>query len=252
MQRSVTSSQAVLVTGGTRGIGQSICQLLLAKGYDVFFTGSSKKTIHQGAAGTGLPLNLSDPLEIESFVKQWDHPLYALINNAGACLTANLGSDNAEDVWWNIIQVNLNSVFHLSNGLLKHIVDKGRIINISSQLGVDGRAGYSAYCASKFALNGLTKVWAKELGARGITVNSICPGWVETDMTMNDIERIASTQGISKDVLYKNICSQLELKRMNKPEEIAELAAYLLSESASGMSGREFLLQTIWNEMQYE
>ncbi len=121
-------------------------------------------------------------------------------------------------------------------------------MNIASQLGKEGRAGYSAYCASKFALIGLTKVWAKELGSRAITVNAICPGWVNTEMSRKDLARIAKEKGISTKTYYKQICEPLELKRFTDPAEVANLAHFLLSGEGKGITGRDILLHTIWNQ----
>ena len=241
--------KTVLLTGGTRGIGHSIRTRLEKEGYEVFFTAQKGRNIREAVVGEPIALDLSSETSIQDFIQHWDRSIYAIINNAGICETALLGDENAMHVWNNVISVNLHAPFKLSDGLLKKLIEGGRIVNISSQLGVEGRAGYGAYCASKFAINGLTKVWAKELGMREITVNSVCPGWVETDMTMQDLSRLAKEKKISNEQMYKEICSPLELKRMNKPEEIAGLISFLLGPDGAGITGREFLLQTIWNEM---
>jgi NAD(P)-dependent dehydrogenase (short-subunit alcohol dehydrogenase family) len=155
----------------------------------------------------------------------------------------------ADDRFWDeVLDINLNGVQFLTRGLVKHIPDRGRIVNISSQLGQEARAGYGAYCASKFALIGLTKVWAKELGPRGITVNAVCPGWVKTDQAVGDMERLAREKGVPVEKLYKEICEPLELRRFTEPEEVAQLVGFLVSPEGSGVTGRDWLMNTVWNQ----
>ncbi|MBS1959521.1 MAG: SDR family oxidoreductase [Bdellovibrionales bacterium] len=243
------SKKTVLVTGGTRGIGKAISKRLAQDGFEVFFTGRSGDSIDSATSGQAISLDLAKEESVEKFVRGWTKPLFALINNAAICETSKLGEPTSFSIWNKVIQVNLTSTFYLTNELLGRIQKGGRIVNISSQLGVEGRGGYGAYCASKFAINGLTKVWAKELGERGINVNSICPGWVETEMTMSDLSRIAKEKNISEKQMYQEICAPLELKRMNKPEEVAGLVSFLLGPDGGAITGRDLLLQTIWNEM---
>ena len=193
-------------------------------------------------------LDLTNRDAIEKFVKAYNYPIWGLINNAGICQTNPLIS-NEDDPFHKIIETNLTGAYLLTKGMLAKITRPGRIVNISSQLGLEGRANYGAYCASKFALLGLTKCWAKELGKDEITVNAICPGWVSTAMSLHDVQRIADEKDIPIDTLYEDICSPLELKRSNTPDEVAGLVAYLMSTDSSGISGRDWLMQTIWNNL---
>jgi NAD(P)-dependent dehydrogenase (short-subunit alcohol dehydrogenase family) len=110
------------------------------------------------------------------------------------------------------------------------------------------RAEHSAYRTSKFGLIGMTKCWAKKLGPDGVTVNAVCPGWVGTEMSFKDIDRMAAAQNVSAKQFYKDTCAPLELKRFNTPGEVANLVAFLLSEEASGITGRDWLMQTVWNQ----
>jgi len=190
--------------------------------------------------------DLYDKNQISEFINSWKKDLYGIVNNAGICKTEKL-LDNS-DVWNEVINTNLNGMYWLTKGLAPYLVDNGRIVNISSQLGKEGRAGYGAYCASKFGIIGLTKCWAKELGNRGITVNAVCPGWVSTEMSTNDMIRLAREAGVEKEEYYRRICEPLELKRFTTPEEVANLVAFLISNNASGITGRAMLLNTIWNQ----
>lgn len=228
-----TKNKTIIVTGGSRGIGKAITEELLKQGYNVHSCDS--KTF-----------DLSDRQAVEDFCNSWKRDLYGLVNNAGICKTERLLENF--NIWDEVMDTNLSGAYFLTKGLVKKIVNNGRIINISSQLGKEGRAGYSAYCASKFGLIGLTKCWAKELGEKGITVNAVCPGWVKTEMAMKDFERMASEKNVSSEEFYKEICRPLELKRFTEPKEVAQLVSFLLSPKASGITGRAWLLNTIWNQ----
>ncbi len=249
----MNSKKLIIVTGGSRGIGQAIAKTLLSASYRVHICARSESELRStaevlsslGAIDYSV-LDIADRKAVQKFTANWSQNIYGLVNNAGICKTEKI-LDNA-DVWDEVINTNLNGLYWLTKGLAKHLADNGRIVNISSQLGKEGRAGYGAYCASKFGVIGLTKCWAKELGERGITVNAVCPGWVNTEMAQNDLERLAREAGESRDAYYKQICEPLELKRFTEPEEVAELVAFLVSAKASGITGRDMLLNTIWNQ----
>ncbi len=246
-------SKKIIVTGGSRGIGFSIAEKLLKDGFDIHICARDESGLKAGVeklSKFGLVdcsvLDLSDREAVKNFCDSWEGDLYGLVNNAGICKTERL--DESSGVWDDVLNTNLNGLYFLTKGLLPYIINNGRIVNISSQLGKDGRAGYGAYCASKFAVNGLTKCWAKELGGRGITVNSICPGWVKTGMAEKDLERLAREKGMEVEKLYQQICEPLELKRFTEPKEVANLVSFLISVEGSGVTGRSWLLNTIWNQ----
>lgn len=246
----------VLVTGGGRGIGLAIAKSLCTAGYTVDIivkTVESENTVRSWIDAVKpdmriFRLDLADMLGIQSFIESWSDEIWALVNNAGICKTLCLSEASASDPYEEVIATNLTASYTLTRGLLPWISRPGRIVNIASQLGIEGRAGYGAYCASKFGLIGLTKCWAKELGSSAITVNAVCPGWVSTEMSLKDLERLAQVSGVVVQEYHDEICAPLELKRFNSPEEIASLVCYLLSDEASGITGRDWLMQTVWNQ----
>lgn len=246
-------AKKIIITGGSQGIGKSIAKKLLEAGFDCHILARTKEKLESTVnelSGFGnidyTQLDLGNRVELQKFCNEFTGEIYGLVNNAGICKTERLDEDY--DVWDEVIDTNLNGVYFLTKYLIEKIVKNGRIVNVSSQLGKEGRAGYSAYCASKFAINGMTKCWAKELGVKGITVNAICPGWVKTEMSETDLKRIAEDKGIDHKDFYKEICEPLELKRFTEPDEVANLVAWLISKEASGVTGRSWLLNTIWNQ----
>lgn len=248
-------NKRVLVTGSSRGIGLSIAETLAAKGYELDLLVSSDVSANtlrdaqfvQKAGARVHALNLADTDSVKAFTDDWRGDLWGIVNNAGICKTFGL-LDSGDDPLDEVLGTNLTAPYHLTKGLLPRLARPSRIVNIASQLGQEGRAGYSAYCASKFGLIGMTKCWAKELGADGITVNAVCPGWVSTEMSFKDVERMAAAQNVSAKQFYKDTCAPLELKRFNTPGEVANLVAFLLSEEAAGITGRDWLMQTVWNQ----
>ncbi|MBD2257271.1 SDR family NAD(P)-dependent oxidoreductase [Pseudanabaena sp. FACHB-2040] len=249
------SSRKLIITGGSRGIGFEIVRGALKDGYQVVVVGKNKISLDQaktdledfGAVST-CEVDLSNRDSVLSFCEAVNDPVYGLINNAGICKVRRIDENQSLDEWDEILATNLAAPYLLTANLLSKIQDGGRIINISSQLGKEGRRGYGAYCASKFGLIGLTKCWAKELGHRRITVNAVCPGWVDTEMSRVDSQRIADEKGVSLENYLQEITSPLELGRLSSPSEVAGLIRFLLSEDAAGISGRDWLMHTIWNQ----
>ncbi|MEV7713355.1 SDR family oxidoreductase [Streptomyces sp. NPDC088270] len=235
----------VIVTGATGGIGKALIQRLAADGHRLHLMGRSIQALSELAAdisATFSSVDLSDEQAIRKFSRDWTEPVYALIHNAAVVHVSAVDGPETLDEWTDTLSVNLIAPYLLTNGLQDRIVDGGRIVNISSQLGRVGRAGYGAYCASKFALIGATKCWAHELGARQITVNAVLPSWVSTAQALGDAQRQSEEQGIDLDEHLAGVVSQLELRRMTRPEEVAALVSYLLSDDAAGVSGQEWLL----------
>ena len=225
----------VLVTGCSRGIGLAIAKKLIDEGYFVVGTSRSKidlanllgsdNCLHQA-----VDVSNEDDISsmIESLTKQDIH-IHCLVNNAGITKDQLFMRMNSDD-WSSVINTNLNGVFYLTKSLIKSMVKSkyGRIVNISSVAGLMGNAGQVNYASSKAALSGFTKSIAKELASRNITVNNVCPGFIESDMTKE-----------LSDAQIENAMQQIPLQRFGTAEEVASLVAYLLSDAANYITGQE-------------
>jgi len=225
----------VLVTGCSRGIGLAIAKKLIDEGFFVVGTSRSKidlvnllgsdNCLHQA-------IDVSNEDDISSmieFLTKQDIQIHCLVNNAGITKDQLFMRMNSDD-WNSVINTNLNGVFYLTKSLIKTMVKSkyGRIVNISSVAGLMGNAGQVNYASSKAALSGFTKSLAKELASRNITVNNVCPGFIESDMTKE-----------LSDAQIENALQQIPLQRFGTAEEVASLVAYLLSDAANYITGQE-------------
>src|SRR5262249_19325494 len=165
-------------------------------------------------------------------------PVHFLVNNAGVSGMNPLAGSGEDDPWDRILNLNLTLPYRLCRALVPLMATGGRVLNISSVLGKFGVAGYSAYCSSKHGIIGLTRALAMELAPRKITVNAICPGWVDTDMARQGMQNSAARLGISVDQFHADAMSRVPMGRMLQPDEIAPLALYLLSDAAGMMTGQ--------------
>ncbi|MBR0573402.1 MULTISPECIES: 3-oxoacyl-ACP reductase FabG [Pasteurellaceae] len=229
------TKKIALVTGATRGIGRAIAQELVTKGHFVIGTATSENganTIsdYLGESGKGLVLNVADVESIEAVLKQIKTEfgdIDVLVNNAGITRD-NLLMRMKEDEWFDIMQTNLTSVFRLSKAVLRAMMKKrfGRIITIGSVVGSMGNPGQTNYCAAKAGLVGFSKSLAKEVAARGITVNVVAPGFIATDMTeeLNEDQKNA-------------ILSQIPAGQLGQAEDIAKAVSFLASEDARYITG---------------
>ncbi len=224
-----------LVTGATRGIGKAIAESLAREGAYVFGTATSEKgaetiSAYLGESGEGLVLNVTDQESIESVLKAITEKKGSpaiLVNNAGITRDQLL-MRMKDDEWNDVILTNLTSVYALSKALLRPMMKAryGRIINISSVVGITGNAGQTNYAAAKAGVIGFTKSMAKEVGSRGITVNCVAPGFIDTDMTKDLPESV-------KESLLANIPAG----RLGEPEEIAAAVTFLASDLAAYITG---------------
>lgn len=232
--------KVALVTGASRGIGAAIAKKLAREGANVVvnYCGSQacamqvvKEIEQSGAQAVAIRADMTNAQEVMELIKQVEATYGAidiLVNNAGITKD-NLMLKMTEAEWDAVINTNLKGTFFCVKQVVKSMIKRrsGRIINLSSVVALRGNAGQANYCASKAGIIGLTKALARELGSRGITVNAIAPGFIETDMT----------ETLSEE-MKKQIQAQIPLKRMGKPEEIAEMACFLATEKAAYITGQ--------------
>lgn len=230
--------KTALVTGATRGIGRAIALSLGQQGATVIGTATSEKgaetisafLLEAGISGKGVVLNVTQPDAIDTVVSAIENEFAApdiLVNNAGITRD-NLLMRMKDEEWDEIIDTNLTPIFKLSKRCLRAMTKArwGRIINITSVVGVMGNAGQANYAAAKAGVIGFSKSLAREVGVRGITVNSVAPGFIDTDMTKDLPEA-------HKTALLENV----PVKRLGEAEEIAAAVCFLASPLAGYITG---------------
>lgn len=232
------SEQIAVVTGATRGIGQAIALRLAKAGHTVIGTATSESgaaaiTAYfaaEGLKGAGevLDVAVSDAVDafLQKITEQYGVPTL-LVNNAGITRDTLLMRMKDDD-WDAIMNTNLASVYRMSKACLKGMVKArhGRIVNITSVVGLTGNAGQSNYAAAKAGIIGFTKSLAKELGSRNVTVNAVAPGFIDTDMT----------RGLA-DAHKQALLGSIPLGRLGEPDEIAAAVAFLCSKDAGYITG---------------
>jgi acetoacetyl-CoA reductase len=229
------TKRIALVTGGTRGIGRSICESLKEAGYKVVanYVGNDQVAA-DFSKETGIPIYKFDVAsfdESSKFIKKIEEeqggPIDVLVNNAGITRDAAMHKMGIE-AWEAVLDTNLTSCFNMSRALIEGMRERkfGRIINISSVNGQLGQFGQTNYSAAKAGVLGFTKALARETAARGITVNAIAPGYIETDMV----------KAVDKAVLEK-IVSAIPVGRLGQPEEIGRAVVFLASDQSGFITG---------------
>ena len=231
-------SKIALVTGASRGIGAAIADKLGAAGYIVVGTATSQsgadkisqRLTDAKSVGAGMVLDVTQTESIEQLLKSVIEMFGAptiLVNNAGITKD-NILMRMKEDEWLDVVNTNLTAVFRLCKACVRPMTKArwGRIVNISSVVGSMGNSGQSNYSASKAGVEGFGRALAKEIGSRSITVNTVAPGFIDTDMTRDLPEA-------NKDALL----SQIPLARLGMPSEIAAVVSFLVSDAAGYITG---------------
>ena len=231
--------RVALVTGGTRGIGAAIIESLAVDGIDVAAGYSSNRkaaddmAAHLAEKGHAVSLhrgNVGKPEDCERVVAEviaQHGQIDYLINNAGITVDKTVRNMTVED-WHAVLRVNLSGAFYMSKAVLEHMIGRGfgRIVNISSIIGETGNIGQANYAASKSGLFGLTKSLALETARRGITVNCVAPGFIDTEMVA----------AVPKEAL-DHVIATIPMRRLGRPEEIAHAVRFLLQDQAAYITG---------------
>ncbi len=246
----VLTGKVAVVTGGGTGVGKAISESLAKNGARVAIASRNPPRLETTAEGFKPPdypllairMDVRKKEEVQRgvarVIETWGS-IDILVNNAGVS-GLNRIEDQDDSRWYDILETNLSGMYLITKEVLRVMKNHsdGRIINISSVLGKFGVPGYTAYCASKHGMIGFTRALALEVAARGITVNAICPGWVDTEMARLGIKENAAYQGMTVQEFQKQAIEAVPLKRFLEAEEVAHLVSYLASHEARGITGQ--------------
>jgi 3-hydroxybutyrate dehydrogenase len=247
---STLHSRRALVTGAGRGIGRSIALALAAAGADVALSARSRAELEQvaeelrglGRSALAIPCDVTDAGQVarmaEEAVAEWGG-VDILINNAGAAASHKFVG-HPDELWQHMLDVNLTSVYYVTKALVPHMIAQrwGRVITIASVAAKVGARYIAAYTAAKHGALGLTRALAAELVGYNITVNAICPGYVDTPMTDGSIANIMRRTGMSEEQARETLAKTSPQNRLIDPDEVAALAVYLAQDGARGITGQ--------------
>jgi len=244
------TGKIAIVTGGGTGIGKAIAASLAARGARVAIASRSRAHLdtaanefsRKGLSVMPVTMNVRSKPDVQRAVgevaERWGW-IHILVNNSGISGVSKI-DDPDDSRWYDILDTNLSGMYLTTKEVLRHMPDHqgGRVINISSVLGKFGVPGYTAYCTTKHGVIGFTRALALEVVGRGITVNAICPGWVETEMATRGINETAAGQGITPEQFKARAIAAVPIQRFLDADEVAELVCYVASELARGMTGQ--------------
>lgn len=244
--------RVAVVTGATSGIGHAVMMGLAAQGHRVFICARDaaavadtvKRAQDDGLDVDGQACDVRSRTEISGFVGaavQRYGPIEILVNNVGRS-GGGVTADLADDLWLDVIETNLNSVFFMTREVLNaggmRALDRGRIVNIASTAGKQGVVLGAPYSASKHGVVGFTKALGNELAPTGITVNAVCPGYVETPMAQRVRQGYANAYGTSEEAILQKFKAKIPLGRYATPDEVAGLVLYLVTDTASSITSQ--------------
>ncbi len=236
-----------VVTGAGTGIGRATTALLLEKGFEVVAIGRDKESLEQMKQDMGdrgpkvipLALDVRDGAALGDALSNLG-PVDVLVANAGVCKQGRIDDPDTDAIWQEVLSINLHGAWQTFRAVMPLMKSDGRAVVVSSGLGKLGRAGYSAYTASKHGVIGIVKCLAKELAPKRITVNAVCPGWVDTEMAKRDLVRTAEEEGTTFDQAKKAALEGIPLGRFVEVEEVANLICWLVSEEAAAITGQAY------------
>jgi ketoreductase len=237
--------KVAIITGASRGIGLAIAKKLRTDGARVALCARSIDALkrHQSEMGDqslAVAMDIRDQKNVEEGIRRIVDrfgKIDIVVNNAGVSgVTPIDGKDTA--VWIDIVNTNILGSYYVTRSSVAHMPDGGRVIMISSVLGKFGVPGYTAYCTAKTGLIGFTRALALELAPRKITVNALCPGWVDTEMALSGMKNGAASQGISVEEFRTQAMSRVPLGEMVMPDEVAALVAFLASDAGKNITAQ--------------
>lgn|SRR5689334_15085455 len=240
----------VLVTGGGRGIGRAIALAFAQPGHVVAIAARTPADLERtaveiaakGAHPVAVVMDVTDEASVAvgfNAIRAIAPAINVVVNNAGAGGGQTVQTTDTAS-WRRILDTNVLGTFLVTRQALPMLAEGGRIINMSSVLGRFGVPGYTAYCASKHAVIGFTRALALELTARQITVNAICPGWVETDMAVQGMQNGAKATGVTYEEFRSRALGAVPIGRIIQPEEVANLVTFLASPQAAAITGQTY------------
>ena len=248
------SGRSAVVTGGGRGVGAEVARLLAADGASVLVAARTSSEVEDvatelrrnGANAAATTCDVSDPRSIDSLAahaRATFGRIDILVNNAGVATAAPLARTTLDE-WNRVLAINATGAFLCMQAFVPGMLDRkwGRVVNVASTLALTGYRYTSAYTASKHALLGLTRSVAVEAAAHGVTVNAVCPSYVDTRMTYETLARITAKTGRSREEALDAIIGQNPQRRLIDAQEVAAMVAYLCSDAAASINGAALVI----------